>query len=140
MYDNSPKTARILIEDIGFLDFMRDFKYLRSMIHFDLRDNFDIGKRISKASHMMGAIKNIWDDVYINMYTKYLFFLAIPVNLLMWGCETWALKAESIKRLDFFIHRAARQILKISMAQVQEERIRNSERQRRFLIFQQRNK
>jgi hypothetical protein len=132
LYNDSPETARILIEGRGFLDFTKDFKYLGSIIYFDLRDDFDIGKRISKASQMMGAMKNIWDDVYMDMYTKYLFFLAIPVNLLLWGCETWALKAESTKKLDVFIHRAARRILHISMTQVQEERIRNSEVRKKF--------
>jgi hypothetical protein len=132
LYDASPETDRVWLEGRGFLDFTKVFKNLGSQIYFDLRDNFDIDKRVSKASQMMGAMKNVWDNVYINLYTKYLFFLAIPVNLLLWGCETWALKSESIKKLNVFVHRSARRILNITMAQVQEERITNSEVRRRF--------
>jgi hypothetical protein len=132
LYDASPETDKVWLEGRGFLDFTKVFKYLGSQIYFDLRDNFDIDKRVSKASQMMGAMKNVWDNVYIDLRTKYLFFLAIPVNLLLWGCETWALKAESTKKLDVFVHRSARRILNITMAQVQEERITNSEVRRRF--------
>jgi hypothetical protein len=132
LYNECPETDRVWIDGRGFIDFTRAFKYLGSMIYFDLRDDFDIGKRVSKASQMMGAMKNVWDDVYIDMYTKYLFFLAIPVNLLLWGCETWALKEESTRKLDVFIHRSARRILNISMTQEQEERIRNSEVRKKF--------
>ena len=80
----------------------------------------------------MGALKNVWDNEFIDMKTKYAFFMAIPVNLLLWGCETWAIKAENLRILNVFIHRSIRRILGITIQQVQDERIRNDEVRKRF--------
>lgn len=121
-YDESEKTERIWLDEDTFVDFCKTFKYLGTLISFDLRDDYDIKKRISKASQMMGMLKNVWDDVFVDKETKYLFFLAIPVNLLLWGCKTWALKAENIKGLNVFLHRSIRRILGINMQQVQDDR------------------
>ena len=110
---------------LGMKDFTPIFKYLGTLISFDLRDDKDIEKRISKASQMVGALKNVWDDEFVDKKTKYLFFLAIPINLLMWGCETWALKESSVKAIDVFIHRSIRRILGIKMSRVKEEKITN---------------
>jgi hypothetical protein len=125
LYDQAPETRRIMIGENSFIDFTRIFKYLGTLISFDLRDDADIKMRIKKASQAMGRMKNVWEDKYVDKETKYLFFLAIPINLLLWGCETWALKAESVKNLDVFIHRSVRRILGIRMQQVKDERITN---------------
>ena len=38
----------------------------------------------------MGALKEIWINPNLNTYNKYLVFRAMPMNLLLWGCElTW---------------------------------------------------
>jgi hypothetical protein len=85
----------------------------------------DIRKRISKAGQMMGALRNVWVDEFVELRTKYLFYLAIPINLLLWGCETWALNTSNYKALDSFIHKTVRRILGIRMLQVKEEGITN---------------
>ena len=59
MYDNCSETTRITIDGEGFIDFTRQFTYLGSVITFDLRDDMDINKRISKAGQMMGALRNV---------------------------------------------------------------------------------
>jgi hypothetical protein len=123
LYDQAPETRRRMIGENGFIDFTKIFK--GTLVSFDLRDDTDIKMRIKKASQAMGRMKNVWDDKYVDKETKYLFFLAISINLLMWGCETWALKAENVKNLDVFIHRAVRRILGIKMQQVKDERITN---------------
>jgi hypothetical protein len=82
-YVQAPETERIMIGEKGFIDFARVFKYLGTMVSFDLRDDTDIKMRIKKASQSMGMLKNVWDDPYVDKETKYLFFLAIPVNLLL---------------------------------------------------------
>ena len=132
VYDKIPQTARKWIQGRGFIDLTKVFKYLGSLITFDLRDDQDIQRAVNKAYQAMGALKNVWDNQYIDMKTKYAFFMAIPVNLLLWGCETWAIKSNNLRILDVFVHRSIRRILKISIQQVQDERIRNSEVRKRF--------
>ena len=39
----------------------------------------------------MDALKEVWRNPHLNIYNKYLFFRAIPMNLLLWGVETWSL-------------------------------------------------
>ena len=56
----------------------------------------------------MGMLKNFWDNPFIDLYTKHLFYLAIPVNLLLWGCETLALKKSFLLKLESFHHRSIR--------------------------------
>ena len=52
-------------------------------------------------------------------------FRAIPCNLLLWGCESWALRQSLLKTLEVFLHRNIRRILGINMTKVREMRIKN---------------
>ena len=80
----------------------------------------------------MGALKEVWRNPHLDTYSKYLLFRAIPMNLLLWGCENWSLRQDLLRRLEVFLHRSIRKILHISITQVQEERIRNDKIRRLF--------
>ena len=62
-----------------------------SIVSYDLDDYADITSRIKKASQAMGAITFFWDLDYVDIGAKALIYLAIPVNLLLWRCQSWAL-------------------------------------------------
>ena len=47
------------------------------------------------------------------------------MNLLLWGCESWALRQTLLNKLDVFFHRSIRHILGITMTQVIEGHIKN---------------
>jgi hypothetical protein len=122
IYYNSELTRRIYLNDgTSYVDFVAHFKYLGTFISFDLTDNYDIDHRISKASQQMGQLKCFWDNPYTDLRTKHQIFLAIPANLLLWGCETWALRQSHINKLNAFWHRNIRRILKINIAQVRDD-------------------
>ncbi|EJK66387.1 hypothetical protein THAOC_12701 [Thalassiosira oceanica] len=74
------------------------FKYLGSFISYNLRDDFDIDLRIKKAGQAMGALKHFFSNEHVDTYTKHLIFKAIPLNLLLWGCETWSLREDHYLR------------------------------------------
>ena len=59
-----------------------------------------MAKRIASVNDSMGAIADFWDDDHVNLYSKYLTFRAIPCNLLLWGCESWALRQTLLDALD----------------------------------------
>ena len=59
-------------------------------------------------------------------------FRAIPCNLLLWGCESWAIWEATMKKLEVILHRNIRKILKIDIAQVIDERITNISIRERF--------
>jgi len=90
-----------------------------------LRDDDDITARNASATAAMGALKEIWRNPHLDIYNKYLLFRAIPMNLLLWGAETWSLRKSQHDQLKVFLHRSIRRILQISMTKVREDRIRN---------------
>ena len=71
-------------------------------------------------------------DASDNNHSKYLIFLAISINLLLWGCESWALRTSLLEKLEVFIHRIILRILGISMAEVKDQRITNETVRREF--------
>ena len=73
----------------------------------------------------MGAHKEIWSNPNLNTYNKYLLFRAIPMNLLLWGCKTWSLRQSLLDKLEVFLHKSIRRILKISMFHFKDKKIRN---------------
>jgi len=52
----------------------------------------------------MGALKEVWRNQHLDIYSKYLLFRAIPMNLLLWGCETWSLQQSLLNNLEVFLH------------------------------------
>eukprot|EP00978_Attheya_sp_CCMP212_P006398 scaffold14557_cov67-Attheya_sp.AAC.1 len=75
----------------GFVSFTNCFKYLGSIILSDLNDEIDIDERISQANKAMGALHEYFRCPQVNLQSKRLIFLAIPINLVLWEVESWAL-------------------------------------------------
>ncbi len=110
----------------GFVTFCRHFKYLGFFVSFSLCDDYDIKKRVTATTQSMGALKNVWDFPYLNIWSKYFLFHAIPMNLLLWGCETWLMRKALSNKLEVFLHCSIWRILHISMFRAKEEQIHNA--------------
>ena len=80
----------------------------------------------------MEALNHFWSDRAVDDYSKYLIFRAIPINLLLWGCESWALRETTLRKLEVFLHQSIRKILWINITQVIDERITNGSIRNRF--------
>jgi hypothetical protein len=80
----------------------------------------------------MGRLKEVWRNPHLNVYNKYLLFRAIPMNLLLWGAETWLLRKSQLDKLEVFLHRSIRRILQISMSKVREQRLHNDKVRQMF--------
>ena len=124
-------TQQFCVAD-GFVTFTKHFKYLGSCISYDLKDDYDVKMRVSAAYRAMGALHSFWRSNEVELYSKYLIFMAIPLNLVLWGCESWALKESLIQQIDVFIHRSIRRILNINILDVKEHRIKNTDIRQRF--------
>jgi len=124
IYDNLTETKNVPIAD-GFISFTRTFRYIGSWISYSLCDDDDVNARIAAANAAMGALKNVWRNPHLDIYSKYILFRAIPVNLLLWGCETWSLRQSLLNKLEVFLHRSVQRILQINMTRVKDERLRN---------------
>jgi hypothetical protein len=80
----------------------------------------------------MGALKNIWNSPHLDIWSKYLLFRAIPMNLLLWGCETWLMRQVLANKLEVFVHHNIRRILRVSITKVRENHIKNEHVRRMF--------
>jgi hypothetical protein len=78
---------------------------LGSYLTTDLSNDRDITMRIrSKARQQIGALTNYFLNKAVDLHTKTMIFLAIPVNNVLHGCESWSLKADHIQKLGVFYH------------------------------------
>lgn len=91
LYNQLAETQQIKVAE-GFVTFTKHFKYLGSFISYNLRDDFDVETRITAATQSMGALKKYFDNPHVNTFSKYLTFKAVPITLLLWGCEYWILR------------------------------------------------
>ena len=124
MYDKLDKTQNFLVAD-GFVSFTRTFRYLGSLISYNLCNDDNITSRLAAANASMGRLKDVWRNPHLDVYHKYLLFRAIPMNLLLWGAETWSLRKSQLDKLEVFLHRSICRILQISMSKVREQRLHN---------------
>ena len=76
----------------GFVSITQTFQYLGSLISYNLRDNNNITARLAAENASMGRMNEVWHNPHLDLYNKYLLFRAIPMNLLLWGAETWSLR------------------------------------------------
>ena len=95
------------------------------MMHFTLRNTYDIDRRLKKSNQMMGALQFYWRRPEVDLWAKTYIYQACVLSLLLWGAETWAITPTHERRLAVFHYRSIHPILGISMTRVQEERITN---------------
>ena len=67
------------------------------------------------------VLKEVEQNLHLNIYIKYLLFQVISMNLLLWGCKTWLLQQSLLNKLEVFLHRSIQCILAINMTCVKEE-------------------
>ena len=80
----------------------------------------------------MGAIAKFWADDSVDNQSKYLIFPAIPINILLWVCENWALWTSLLEKLEVFLHCSIRRILGIIMTKVKDQHITNETIRRKY--------
>ena len=90
--------------------------------------------RIKKANRTVGILKQNLGFKHVNISAKVHIYLAIPVNLLIWGCQTWDLIKALINMLEVFHMRCLRWILNIKWTNIQKQRITNLGKNLKILI------
>jgi hypothetical protein len=114
----------IEIDEDRFMSFCNKFVYLGSVFVPSLCDTTDIKARIGKARGLFYSMnKALLCNQSIPIRTRCHFYQAIVVNIVLWGCESWALKAEDRTRLERFHRHCLRRICNITMWDVKEKKI-----------------
>eukprot|EP00978_Attheya_sp_CCMP212_P005079 scaffold11223_cov57-Attheya_sp.AAC.4 len=83
----------------GHVSFTKIFKYLGSLITSKLNDAMDVDVRISQANKaIVGALRDYFKCKQASLKAKRMIYLAIPINLVLWGAELWALTEKIVKK------------------------------------------
>ena len=88
-----------IIDEHHFVPFKDSFKYLRTIITSDLDDTVDIQARKRQALAAFAAMEPIFKDRKVKLESKRRLYLHRIVNILLWGCESWALTKAQIQIL-----------------------------------------
>ena len=119
----------------GFSPFTKHLIYLGSYISYSLLDDYDIDAHLAVGNSSMGALAKFWTYASVDSCSRYLIFLAIPISLILWGCEIWVIWTSLLKKLELFPYRSICRILGIIMAEVKGQRITNETVRRIFNIL-----
>jgi len=125
-YTNLNLDERIPVKD-GYITMTSKFKYLGSWISNNLKDDHEVDTRIAKGKAQIGALRALFNSKYVPMITKYRTYCAIPLNTVLWGCESWSVSERIKQRLSVFHHQSIRSILGINMFHVEAFSITNEQ-------------
>ena len=102
---------RLLDSEIEHVD---SFVYLGSLILPNGQAKDEIQRRVDSARRAFLQLKNtLWRRCEISLRTKVRVYQAAIRPVLLYGCETWPLRVEDLRKLEVFDHWCLRFILKI---------------------------
>lgn len=90
-----------------------EFEYLGSKVTTDGGARCDIESRIRKARNAFAMLNNIWRSNNIRLRTKILIFNSCVKTVLLYGCETWLVTNFTTNKIQTFMNRCLRTILRI---------------------------
>ena len=86
----------------------------------------DIKGRLGKGRAAFSKLRNIWKSSQRKLKTKLKIFKSNVVAVLQYGCETWRMTKQDANKLDVFLHKSLRRIMKIYWPmKTSNEEIRN---------------
>jgi hypothetical protein len=106
------------------IEYTDEFKYLGCILTPDLLNDKEILKRTKQAKAQIALLDNLFKSK-ASTWVKKLVFQSVPVNTLLFGCETWTLTESNKKKLSSTYHDGLRKVLGLRMNTVEKFRIRN---------------
>jgi len=105
------------IEDVDGFDYLG----ARVTKHGGAED--DIKRRLGKATAAFNKLAKIWRSGQLSKNTKIRIFKSNIIAVLLCGCETWRVTKRDEVKLDTFLHKCLRRVLKVywSMRVTNEE-------------------
>ena len=91
------------------LDVIHDFVYLGSAISDTLSLDAELNRRIGKAATTMTRLtKKAWNNSKLTVHTKIQIYRACVVSTLLYGSESWTLRARQERKFNAFHMRSLR--------------------------------
>ncbi len=116
----------------GEIEMVDDFTYLGSVLSSEEVMN-DVKSIIAKAARAFGSLKPaVFSSSLLSLSVKRAVYQAVVVSVLMYGAETWTLKAEHIRQLTIFHNRCVRTILGVTRFKQWQQRMTSRMLSERF--------
>ena len=136
----APEKCKVLLQDVDALtsplilqgeqlDIVERFTYLGSCISSDGSVTDEVKARISKARTAFANLRHLWRQKGLPLELKGRVYRATVRAVLLYGSETWSVRAEDVRRLQVFDNRCLRTIAHVGWSQ----RIRNEVIRKRVL-------
>ena len=116
----APSKCKVLMQDCNQmgnlqingsrLEEVDNFVYLGSCISNDGRVGKEIEKRISKARGTFAGLRHLWRQEGISLALKVRVYKTTVRAVLLYGCETWPIRSEDLRRLEIFDHQCLRSL------------------------------
>ena len=117
----------------GAFGIVSQFTYLGSVLTNDGSLDVEVGVRLAKASRAFGAmLRPIFLCSALSLDIKRMVYRSVVLSVLLYGSETWTIKARQLHRLNIFHRSCVRAILVVSRTAQCVERLTNIELARRF--------
>lgn len=109
---NATNSAKLTVS-AQEIDDVTSFEYLGSIISTDGGTILDVENRLKKAKGSFAMLSKVWRSNTITNSTKVRIFDSCVKSTLLFGCETWFLTKALTRKLQTFINRCLRNILRI---------------------------
>jgi hypothetical protein len=96
------------------LEEVTNFKYLGAALSKDGTSTAEVDIRIATATSAIARLIRIWKSNAISFPTKYKLFKSLVVSILLYGCKTWTLHANTERRIQAFEYKCLCRLLRIS--------------------------
>ena len=94
------------------LEVIHEFVYLGSTITDNLSIDSQLNKRIGKAAMILSMLtKRVWSNNRLTVHTKVNVYKICVMKTLLYGSESWTIRANQEKMLNVFHMRCLRRIL-----------------------------
>ena len=103
----------VLTIDGNVLEVVENFVYLGSTVSAGGDVGDEIDRRIAKARVAFANLRHLWRRRDIRLTLKGRVYNTTVRKVLLYGCETWPLRVEDVRRLSTFDHRCLRNIARV---------------------------
>ena len=121
-------------EDLGFVSFTKEFKYLGSIVHSSLTSDADVDKRIRSAAAAFGALWSVLCNFALEGTLRGKVHSVPVLTALLYGSEVWCLREDLLAKLRSFHNRCCRAMCRITMGHTRCCRIPSKQVYRRLGI------
>lgn len=109
---NTANDEKVQVDDHDIEEVER-FVYLGAHVSTSGGTEDDIQARLGKARVAYNKLGKIWKNSQFTCKNKIKIFKSNVISVLLYGCETWRMTQTDEKKLDAFLHKSLRRMLKI---------------------------